>query len=345
MAEPATRSRRSRKARVLLAVKAALVILALVLAGQAIASQWSRVRGNLGALSLGWTSLSAGLALAGLVTIALAWREVLAALGSPLPTRVAGRVFLIAQLGKYIPGSVFALAGQMELATRYDVPRRRAGTASLVTLGLNVAAGGVVAVVAVPLLPSGSAQPYLPVLLLLPLVGLLHPRPLNALLDRGLRLLHRPGLDLPMTGRGVARALGWCLSSWVLLGLHVWALCRDVGAQAPVAALAVTGFAAAWLVGFLVVLAPAGFGPREAVLVGVLGGSLVGGSGAALVVAAVSRLILVVADVVLAGLAWLVGHSPVQHRNALAVDAGGQPAPAGATGLPPVPLAAPERTD
>ncbi len=345
MAEPAPAPRRSRKARSLLAVKVALVAVALLLAGQAIASQWDRVRGNLGALSLGWTSLSAGLALAGLVTIALAWREVLAALGSPLPTGVAGRVFLIAQLGKYIPGSVFALAGQMELATRYDVPRRRAGTASLVTLGLNVMAGGVVALVALPLLPTSSAQPYLPALLLLPLAGLLHPRPLNALLDRGLRLLRRPGLDQPLTGRGIARALGWCLSSWVLLGLHVWALCRDVGAQAPVAALAVTGFAAAWLVGFLVVLAPAGFGPREAVLVGVLGGSLAGGSGAALVVAAVSRLILVVADVALAGLAWLVGHSPVQHRNAVAVSAGGQPVRSSGADLPPVPLGPSERTD
>ena len=93
-----------------------------------------------------------------------------------------------------------------------------------------------------------------------------------------MNVLRKPPLEHPLTVHGISKALVWCVASWVLLGFHVWALCRDVGAHAPVAGLAVTGFAAAWLVGFFVIIAAAGFGPREAVLVAVLNGSLTGGT-------------------------------------------------------------------
>ncbi len=172
-----------------------------------------------------------------------------------------------------------AVAGQMELATLYDVPRRRSGAASVVALVLNIAVGGLMALAAPPLLPARLESRFLPALLLL--AGVLHPRVFAALLNRGLRLVRRAPLDEPLRGGGVGRAALWGAASWLLLGLHVWALCRDVGATGPVLALATTGFAAAWIVGFVVVIAPAGFGPREAVLVAVLGGSLAGGSGAA----------------------------------------------------------------
>ena len=308
--------RRTSRQRVLRAVKLLLVVAAVVLAARAVSGQVGAVRGHLGDLTPGWTLVAVGTSLLGQAVIALIWREVLADLGSPLPPLTGARVFLLAQLGKYIPGSVFAVAGQMELATRYDVPRQRSATAGVVTLVLNTAVGGIVAICALPLLPDRLARPFLPALLLLPLAGLLHPRVFTAILDRALRLIRRPPLEQPLTAGGIARAAVWCAASWVLLGLHIWALCRDVGASGPVLALGVTGFAAAWLVGFVVVVAPAGFGPREAVLVAVLAGSLVGGTGAALLVAGLSRLLLVAGDALLAGVALGIGQSPAAHRAA-----------------------------
>ena len=54
----------------------------------------------------------------------LAWRALLADLGSPLPVRVAMRVLFLGQLAKYLPGStVWAVVAQTELAHDYDVPR------------------------------------------------------------------------------------------------------------------------------------------------------------------------------------------------------------------------------
>ncbi|NAZ85625.1 hypothetical protein GTR00_05830 [Kineococcus sp. T90] len=63
-------------------------------------------------------------------------------------------------------------------------------------------------------------------------------------------------------------------------------------------ALALGGYALAWVVGFLVVLAPAGAGARELVLAAVVA-LAVGGGGAAVVVLG-SRVLLTLADLLLA---------------------------------------------
>ncbi len=61
----------------------------------------------------------------------LAWRRVLADLGSPLHLAPAGGVFFVGQLGKYLPGSVWSIVAQAEMGTTAAHPapalgRRRA---------------------------------------------------------------------------------------------------------------------------------------------------------------------------------------------------------------------------
>ena len=125
---------------------------------------------------------------------------------------------------------------------------------------------------------------------------------LNPLLGRVCRLAGRSMPEQPLTSRGIARSAGWMLLAWLCYGLQVAVLVRDLGGTGTAAGLGAIGaFALAWVVGFLVVLAPAGAGVREAVLVLAL--SPVLPAAAALLVALVSRLLLTTIDLVLAGLA------------------------------------------
>jgi hypothetical protein len=85
----------------------------------------------------------------------------------------------------------------------------------------------------------------------------------------------------------------------VLLGLHFGALIQ--GLDADVASpwlLSIGVFALAWVAGFLVIIAPAGAGVREAALVLGFAGVLPGG--AVLTVAVLSRVLFVLADLLLA---------------------------------------------
>jgi hypothetical protein len=87
--------------------------------------------------------------------------------------------------------------------------------------------------------------------------------------------------------------------SWVLLGLHFGALVQglDVRVASPWL-LGIGVFALAWVAGFLIIIAPAGAGVREAALV--LGFAAVLPAGAVLTVAVLSRVLFVLADLLLA---------------------------------------------
>jgi len=235
------------------------------------------------------------------ISTMLAWRALLADFGAPLPVGVIGRVFFLGQLGKYLPGSVWPVVAQMELGREYGV--RRVSSAAAATLMLVVAAvsGIGVAVAILPLASDGLLAEYRWVALgAIPLLALLHPQVQQWLAALAARLSRRP-LDLPRTTlRGVAVAAGWMLGGWALFGLHLHLLVASTCSCPEASLLLNTGiFALAWVSGFLFVIAPAGAGVREGVLV--LGLAAVLDPAAALLVALVSRVLLTITDLMLAG--------------------------------------------
>lgn len=279
------------------------VVFALVVIGftvYTVATQWRDVSAQLAKMHTWVLLASAGLAVLGVYASMLCWRVALTDLGSPLRLRVAARVFFVSQLGKYVPGSVWAVVAQVELAHEHHVPRTRTGAAYIVLVVLYVSSGFLVGAATLPFVVDDSSRGFLWLLLLLvPLLVILYPPLLTAVLNLGLKLIRRPPLEHPLTLRGVGFALGWGVVSWLLLGVHVWLLARDLGGTGPeLLPLAIGGFALAWAVGFVVVIAPAGLGPRDAIIAAVLASGLPAGGPAALAV--MSRLMLTLADIVCA---------------------------------------------
>lgn len=117
-----------------------MVVVVLGCAVLALRARWDEAGAALVALSP-WTVAGAlAAALAGLGTQMLAWRALLADLGSPLPVPVAARVMFVGQLGKYVPGSVWAFLAQVELARDRAVPRYRAAAATVLAIDLSFSA-------------------------------------------------------------------------------------------------------------------------------------------------------------------------------------------------------------
>ncbi|MER7007709.1 lysylphosphatidylglycerol synthase domain-containing protein [Dactylosporangium sp. NPDC000555] len=240
-------------------------------------------------------------AVAGLLATMQVWRVVLAGLGSGLPPVAAAKVFFVGQLGKYVPGSVWPILAQMELARAHRVPRHRTGTAALLTMVVSLGAGLLTAAATLPAAMAGADRRYLWLLAAVPVVALmLHPACLRAALTVALRVTRRPPPDRPLPGRAVLAATGWAVGSWLLFGLHIWLLVVPLTRHpGPAAAVSVGGFALAWCLGFLLVVAPAGAGARDVVLIALLATQLDTGEAAA--VALLSRAVMTVADLVLAG--------------------------------------------
>jgi hypothetical protein len=298
-------------------VVSGLLVLAMVVAfGWALAGQWPDIVDALteqrGEVLLG----ALGLALAGVFMSFLLWRGTLATLGSRIPARPAARLFFVTQLGKYVPGAVWPVVAQMRLGRVMGVPRQRMGLAFLLTLGLATLVGVLVGLAALPALLRAEGSGVLWGLLAVPvLLALLVPSVINALLDRALRLLRRPGLDRPLAGRDIARGVLWALAFWLVYGGHVWLLTVGLGAD-PLDALpvAIGGFAIAFSLGPLLVVLPAGAGVREAVLVVLLSGVLT--TAEATAVALTSRAILVLTDGLLALAAGAVHVFPRRRATA-----------------------------
>jgi uncharacterized membrane protein YbhN (UPF0104 family) len=262
-------------------------------------------------------SLAAGIV--GVALPAVVWRDLLVAQGFRVPLVGAARAFFLAQLGKYIPGGVWSLAAQVYLARELKVPGRPAAAATLLVLALSIVAAGVLAVVTVPVALPELAADYWWVFAVLPvLLVLLHPRMVEWWTGRGFRLIGRPAPPVRLTWPLVIRSSALLAGSWVALGAHFAFLAQGVpGADPSVWLLSIGVFALAWVAGFLFVIAPAGAGVREAALV--LGFAAVLPAGTVVTLALLSRFLLIVADVALAGLA--TGAAGLRRsRSAAATD-------------------------
>ena len=272
-------------------------------------TEWPQTHAALAHMN--WFSVaSAGLAaLAGSGCMLLAWRTLLADLGSPLTVKAATRVISISQLGKYLPGAVWAFAAQLELAKDYQVPRRRCATTVVTSLTVTLGVGLVMAAVTLSLTSSAAAAHYWWALAAAPLLmALLFPPVLGRVINAVLRLMRRPGLERRPTGTGIAKAAAWTVAGWLLWGFQAWLLLHDVtGKGLGVLLVSVGAYALAWSAGTMIVIFPGGIGPRELALMAAL--APVATRGPALVVAVLSRLLMTGSDLIWGGAGLLIGRS------------------------------------
>ncbi|MEV0568266.1 lysylphosphatidylglycerol synthase domain-containing protein [Dactylosporangium sp. NPDC050588] len=294
--------------------KWSLLGVAVVGGGVAVARQRADVGAAVTQIGAGATAAAAALVAVGLLATMQVWRTLLGGLGSPLPVTTAARIFFVGQLGKYLPGSMWPVVAQMELAHAHQVPRSRTATAAVLTMAVSLGAGLVTAAVVLAAGAGAVTERYWWALLGVPVLGLLlRPKVVNAVVGMALRVLRRPPLPQPLSGRTIVVSLAWAVASWLLLGAHAWLLSWPLtGSPGGVAALAVGGFTLAWCLGFLAVITPAGAGVRDVLLVAILGAQL--STGQATAVAVLSRGLLTAGDLVLAGVtavaAYLAGRDP-----------------------------------
>lgn len=295
-------ARSSRRAALVPWARRLLVALVLAGAGYQLVTQWHSVSATLLALPWHLLVLSELAVLAGIWLSTLVWQTVLADLGTPVGVAAGARVFLVGQLGKYVPGSLWAFLLQMELGKAIGASRWRIFTASLVAAGLGVVASLVTGLFAVPVVLHGHRE-VLWLFLLLPAgLGMLHPRPLTWLVSRVLRLLRRPPLPRPLRAAPIARAALYAVAVYAVFGAHLWLLADALAAPGfPGLVLCAGAIGLGMTAGLFAFLLPSGIGVRDAVVVAALATLLPYGQAFALAV--VSRLMFTVAELASAGAA------------------------------------------
>ncbi len=318
--------RAGRRERVLTVVKWVVAGLAVVLLVVGVARQWDDITTDFAKLDALTVSVGVVATLVALVANMLSWRAMMAATGFRVRLAAAASIFFVGQLGKYIPGGVWSIAAQAELGRAHGLQRTGSAVASLASMLVSMVTAALVGIVALLASANDGLAHYwwLAVVVVVGLVALTPPV-LGRLIALAFRLLRRPPQDIVLGWAGTAGSMAWSVVMWLAYGVQATFVLRVFGADSPaVFAVATGAYAVAWLVGFLVVVAPAGLGPREGVLVLLLAAVVPPGGGAALALAVVSRVFMTLGDVLLAAVGAALAQRH-RRRTAAAVLAGERP--------------------
>lgn len=283
-----------------------LLVVVIGVALWTLVRNWSTVSSTLRHVPWEITVFSQLSVIIGIFVGTLAWQNMLNGLGAPVPVLRGAQINLVGQLGKYVPGSLWAYLLQMELGRKAGVGRTRVFTASLIQVGVGLVSALMFGILALPvMLKHTPGVRFLFILLPVGLV-LLHPKILTKLTNLALKILRRVPLAEPLTYAVVLKSLALQLASFAFFGLHLFLLARAVGAAPGITGflLCVGAISVGLNAGMFFFVLPSGAGIRDGVIVAVLISALPYSQ--ALAFAVVSRVMFVIADVVTAGLAALL---------------------------------------
>lgn len=287
-------------------------ILVITFAGIAIAKRWDMIRDRIVTLDIQWIRLGEASLLVFLAYAVLieTWRRVLAAWDTQLPWWTAARIWFAASLGKYIPGNLWSLAALGVMARETGASSVAAAGSSIIVNIFNLVSGLVLVLLfASRLVPHAAAFAVVAVLSVLGVLAA--PMWLPVLVRLAIRVTKRD-MRVPVIPAStvwwsmIGTAFAWCLYGEAFR-LFAMAILGDSAVHGGVV-LYIAAYTAAYIVGFITLIAPAGIGVREA---GIWEGlPLLGLTtyGDAVIVAIISRLWLTVLEVIPGLLALAAGH-------------------------------------
>lgn len=198
------------------------------------------------------------------------WKVVLAAYGAKLSVLRSFQILATSQLGKYLPGKVWFTVGRMYLARQFEIPERVSITSVVLEIILMVISGLMIALLTVAA-PWAQNFPVKHSLLALAIIvcGLIvtYPGIFNRLVGLATRVLKRESVQMNLTYGGIVVLLLLYSVHWFWQGMGFFLLIRSFyEIEIAMWPLMWGLYAAAWIIGFVSFLTPAGIGVREGVM-------------------------------------------------------------------------------
>jgi len=282
------------------AAQVALALLALGLAVRKLALNWTELRSQSihWEIQPGWLLAAAAITWAAYALLVEAWRRVVVSMGQRLRYRDAARISMVSNLGKYIPGKVWAIAGNALLAQQVGVDATASVAAAMVLQALALASGVTLVGVLGPATLRAYGTGYVVATIILGGLAVLGVLALTS--GRLLRLLRgvlpatMPTLT-PVPPGVMLAAFAVNVCAWAAYGLAFVYLARGLTPDAALTwSQASTVFTISYLVGLVALFAPGGVGPRESLFVVLLTGPL--GPKLAVALALASRVLLTITE-------------------------------------------------
>jgi glycosyltransferase 2 family protein len=220
------------------------------------------------------------------------WGRLLRRRGYKVPRAQLVSWYYTGQLGKYVPGGVWAVVGRAEMAVRGGVPRADAYSVTGLSMFTTYSAAALCAALGSLL---SWERPIIGAALLLALLFGLSVYAIAPLRQRLMGLLRKvtSGTNELTAPKDMLALTFVQVSAWIMISLSTTITAHAFGAEVGVLHMFFVS-SLSWLIGFLVIGAPGGLGVRESIFTGLLSASI--GTSTALSLAVASRMIFVSVD-------------------------------------------------
>lgn len=291
----------SRRSSIGLIARVLFVGAALVFGAWSLRNDWPEFLAALSSVQAWRWAFATLLVLSGLVVTGFVWLKLLSQLGYRTPTNAGLYIFFVGQLGKYIPGSVWSLGVQAEMARKENVPPRTTVANGLIFLYWNVTTAVILGYLALQFQwIQLDTSPLITLAIGLVAAVAITPRVTNFVTKRlvGKTQHHNARISHSI------EVLALMTAVWFVYGIAVFVLVPDsYQANFSVLLASVGAFCIAYAAGVVIIVAPAGLGVREGVITFLLSPYL--GLTNAIAVAVVTRVIHTLSDFSMAGISWI----------------------------------------
>ncbi|HUV30988.1 MAG TPA: lysylphosphatidylglycerol synthase transmembrane domain-containing protein [Acidobacteriota bacterium] len=259
-------------------LKLALTVVILYFLYRQVAGHWTDIKDYEWQVDVPMLCLSILGGLVALLILSGSWKLIIGGFGHRVTPMMAFRIAYLSNLGRYIPGKVWQVFGMLYLARRQGIPPETTTASAVMIQVFCVPASLLVFVLAALIEPQvagapaavvGSASVYVIAVLILAgcaaIILWLQP-----ILNLGNRLLRRAGRP-PVVFTGDKKVapvifLGYFIA-WIVYGAAFWLFIRAVmGASSPGFIVCLGLYNVSYQVGYLMLFAPGGLGPRELVM-------------------------------------------------------------------------------
>ena len=220
------------------------------------------------------------------------WGRLLLRRGYKVPRAQLVSWYYTGQLGKYVPGGVWAVVGRAEMAVRGGVPRADAYSVTGLSMFTTYSAAALCAALGSLL---SWERPIIGAALLLALVIGISVYAIAPLRQRLMGLLRKvtSGTNELTAPKDMFALTIVQVPAWIMISLSTTITAHAFGAEVGILHMFFVS-SLSWLIGFLVIGAPGGLGVRESIFTGLLSASV--GTSTALSLAVASRMIFVSVD-------------------------------------------------
>lgn len=217
---------------------------------------------------LGFLSSSLTIFMLSYLLFASGWQLIIKILGVDVYYKDAFKVAFASQLGKYVPGGIWAIAGKALLCKQLNLSKSTITLSMMLETGLSVSGATLAALLSFIFIKDSIINPYILSILILAFLAFFNKSFLNFCFNKLAKILKKDFIEFDYKFSQILQILLFYLANWLIIGIAFYLY---VNAITPLGKeyifYCIAAYSLAVVGGLAVLFVPAGIGVREGILI------------------------------------------------------------------------------